>query len=353
MRKKVFKLISVLIVLLFIKSGNVVFADDEEKVSFSVNPVITGTQLDYSKSFFYVQTKPGEKQELVVKVSSLQKEPIDVEVSIDNAISTESGIIDFSEPELKNETLKNPINEILTTKENSITIENFETKDVVFELSPPAEHYNGIKWGAITFKVSSGQEMTEMVRISNQYRIGVLVSESGDTYNNGQTMNLLETNAKLSYGRKVIEAAVENPEPKTIENLHMNAELIDKKTNEVLKTKKADNYAFAPNSTMPIVFDWGLSNLKAGDYLLKINFKNDENEWNLEDSFKLTGDQVQEVNSQSPVKLITPKWMKITVVALGLYTLITTVILVIRQKKWKKQVAKSKRKKNRRKGSKK
>ncbi|WP_288394269.1 DUF3324 domain-containing protein [uncultured Vagococcus sp.] len=350
MIKKCYILLVVGALSLFFNISTTVHAQDN--IGFSVSPVITGTQLDFSKGFFYVQTKPGEKQELVVKVTSMQEEPIDINISIDNAISQESGIIGFQEPVIKSDTLKNPISEILTTKEKKITVEGYETKDVVFELTPPAEHYDGIKWGIMTFNSKDNKEkVNSLVSVSNQYRVGIITSENGEPYNDGQNLNLKEVRANLNRGRKVIEAAVENPDPKTVEDLEIDAKLLDKKSGKIIKESKVNNYAFAPNSIMPFVFDWGLSNLVAGEYILKMDISNNDNEWHLEEPFKLTENQVKKVNDQSPIKITTPTWMKVTTIVLGTYVVIVSVILKIRQNKWKKIVTRNKKRKNRKRGS--
>lgn len=336
------------LMMIFILGIKPVLASDD--VGFTVNPVIPNTQLDFSKGFFFIKTKPGEQQKLVVKLTSTQDDPISVKLSVDDAISTEHGIINFSEPVVTNETLKNPLSEIVKPEVDEVKLEGHETKDVVFELNPPTNSYDGIKWAALRFTASDndGERVNQMVAVDNEYQIGLITSQTGEDYNNGETLDLLDVKAVLSNGRKVVEAQVSNPEPKIVENLSIKAELIDKRNNKVIKDKKVNNYAFAPNSTMPFVFDWGLSNLVSGDYILKMDISNDENQWNLEKNFKLSEKDVKKVNDASPVKIITPNWMKITTVGLGIYAVIVGGGIKMRQVKWKKEIKKNKKKKNRR-----
>lgn len=338
------------IMLMFILGIKFVSANDD--VGFTVNPVIPNTQLDFSKGFFFIKTKPGEQQKLIVKLSNIQEEPITVKISVDDAISTEHGIVNFSQPLIVNETQKDPLSEIVKIEEEEVTIQGNETKDIVFEVNPPTNSYDGIKWAALRFTANdnNGEKVNKMVAVDNEYQIGLITSETGEDYNNGETLELLDVKAVLSNGRKVIEAQISNPEPKIVENLFIKAELIDKKDNKVVKTKDVNNYAFAPNSTMPFVFDWGLSNLVSGEYILKMNISNDENQWNLEKTFKLSEKDVKKVNDASPVKITTPKWMKITTVVLGIYVVISGIVIKVRQKKWQKEIKKSKKRKNRKRG---
>ncbi len=338
-----FCLIYVGLLFTLLLSSNRVFA--KQDVGFVVDPVIPSTQLDYSKGFFYIETKPGEKQKLVVNVSSTQKEPITVSVGIDNAISTESGIIDFSEPNIKNRTLTEPLSDLVTIKEQKITLKDYETKEVTFELNPPSKPYKGIKWAALKFnaKDNSGDYVDEMVDVSNEYRIGIIISESKDIYNNGETLNLMDVGASLSYGRKVIQASIENPEPKTIENLTMRAKLIENKNGKIVKEKEVTNYAFAPNSTMPFIFDWGLGRLVGGEYKLTMYIFNDEKNWHLEKEFYLSSDEAKRINNASPVTITTPFWMKIVSIILFSYVVLVAIFIKRRQKNWFNLIEKKKK----------
>lgn len=338
------------LMMIFILGIKPVLASDD--VGFTVNPVIPNTQLDFSKGFFFIQTKPGEQQKLVVKLTSTQDDPISVKLSVDDANSTEYGVVNFGKAIIPNESLKNPLSEIVKINESEIELQGHETKDVIFEVIPPSNSYDGIKWAALRFTAddNEGEKINQLVGIENEYQIGLITSESGEDYNNGETLELLEVTAKLSNGRKVIEAQISNPEPKIVENLKIESTLIDKKNNKIVKEKNTNNFAFAPNSTMPFVFDWGLSNLVSGEYMLKMKISNEENQWDLEKTFKLSEKEVKAVNDASPVKITTPKWMKVVAIGFGVYTVTITIFIKIRQGNWKKEIKKNKKRKNRKHG---
>ncbi|WP_348921581.1 DUF916 and DUF3324 domain-containing protein [Enterococcus rotai] len=329
------------------------WAEDSSNLGYTVSAVLNGKQIDPEKSYFYIQTTPGEEQQLKVKVKSTQKEPIKVKIYTTNAFTGENGTIEYTEDKrLLDTTLLQPISAIVKTETPTVTVENYEEKDVLFKLTPPEENYKGVKMGALVFE-KDDSESEEQVSSKFAYRVGLITSETGEDYKDSKTLNILDAKSALKRGKKMILATLQNPEPKILSNLEMLAEVREKGQDTVLKKKQVESYMLAPNSQFDFEMDWGTSLVKAGTYILTINANNGYSEWSFEKEFVITSDQAKKMNEESSFKIITPIWIKgaaiIGVILIGIITL----FLLLRRKKmeavWKNRRRKKKKKKERRK----
>lgn len=346
MKNKIKLLLCSLIVLLFAIPAPVK-ANGSPKLNFSYYAVQPSTQLDYDRDFFYVQTKPGEKQVLEIELTNTSDEEISVTAIVTDAISTETGQIGYGVPLIKDDTLVNPISEIVTPEEKTVVLKGYEKKMITLNLTPPTEHYEGVKIGAVTLTTEGEQKIDGMVKVESGYRIAIVTSENGDDFNSGSSLDLIDVKPTLVDGRKVVQASIQNPEPQSVEAVEIESELINKKTKEVVKKSKVSGYSFAPNSTLPFIFDWGLSNLEAGEYSVTMKAKNHEHEWDMQRDFSISANEAKKINDESPFRIVTPLWTKVAAVVLGVITIAIGVILASRNKKWQQEIVKSKKRRNR------
>lgn len=336
--KKIIKIVLSLILFLFVSSQIVHADDDDRDIGFYISPVIPSTQLDFSRSFLYPQTVPGEEQTLKVRVVNTTDEPKTIKIAINDAVSTEQGTVDYDIPKVKEESLVNPISEILTVKEDEIELKGKEKRTVEFKLTPPDKHYEGIKMGSIDFIHKTGETIQEFVDVNNSYRIGVVASESEEDFRNGSELEIADVQPGLNRGRKSVDVHLRNPQPKLIQNLYIDAVIINRKTNEEVMRRKVENYSLAPNSILPFVFDWGLSSILPGDYQVKMDIANGEHEFKLEKNFTITSSEAKKINDDSPFRINTPLWIKVLSVVMGVLAVAITTVIFMRQKKWKKQM---------------
>lgn len=324
-----------------------------EGLGFTVEPLFTVTQIDQDIGHYYIATEPGKEQEILAEIRSTQIEEVKIKLSANNAFTQDNGQIGYTEDLDKlDKTLQNPISSMINFEKDTITVKDFEVKKIKIKVKPPKESYPGIKAGGIIFTQINDKEKKAGVDTDYAYRIGIITSESGDIYNDSKTLNLINAKPVSKGGRKVVEGILQNPEPKLLVGLSMNATIIDAKSKKTIKKSTAENYTMAPNSNMPIDFDWGLDKLKPGKYVMKIEAKNGTETWNLTKEFEITSAQSNEINSKSPYQLITPKWLKILSVILGTLLLINGSIIFTRKNKYKKELKKLSldKKRNRKKG---
>ncbi|MGY3766777.1 DUF916 and DUF3324 domain-containing protein [Vagococcus vulneris] len=329
-------------------------AADDTNIGFTVDSILPSSQLDKSKTYFYVQTEPSKEQTLEVRIKSTKKEKTIVKIMVENASTSSEGNINYGKPDkgAENKTLTNPITSMIKPESDEVEVQNFEEKVVKLKLTPPAEHYDGVKMGALIFEKVANEKSKATIKNKYNYKLGVITSENGDEFTDGDTLELLSVKPELLRGQKVVRAFIQNPQPKVIQNLTMRSTITDKKTNKVIKKNNVTNYSFAPNSTLPFIFDWGISNLPSGTYTLSMKINNNLKTWNLKKDFTISGKQAQQINDDSPYRITTPLWIKIVTIILYILTITNIILIFTRRKKWNKEMKKSKKRKhkNKRKG---
>ncbi|OJG23787.1 hypothetical protein RU98_GL001799 [Enterococcus caccae] len=313
-------------------------AKDDAGLGYTVSIVQPKTQIDPEKSYFYVKTTPGEAQTLEVRVRSTKKEPVHLNIYGSNAITGDGGTIEYAKDVSKiDKTLKEPLTSLITVETPEITVENFEEKIIHVKLTPPKESYQGVKMGALIFSLDKGSEKKSGVTTEFSYRIGVIASSSGDEFNNAQTLKLISTKAAMKRGKKMVIANLQNPEPRILENLTIEATMVEKGSEKKIKKITVQNYKLAPNSNFDFELDWGIAQLPSGDYTLKLTASNDLHEWNLSKDFTISNQQAKQINEASVFKIITPTWIKIIAAIFIGYFIAITSIMIFRRMRWEKK----------------
>lgn len=342
------------IICLFLLTPLKIACAEESGIGFSIEPVYSSNQIDTKKDFYYLLTKPDTEQIIEVDVISSQKAPIDVGVSIQNGISQSNGQMGYTEEvEQLDKSLKQPISSLFTKDSINkvVTVEKFEKKRIRLKFIPPKERYPGIKVGALVF--SEVKRDNQAKGVGNQYavRIGVLLSESGDAYNDSKSLKLNSAKATVKNSRKLVLGRLQNPEPKLLDRLNLYGEIKSKENGKVIKTIKANNYTMAPNSHMDIEFDWGIDDIKSGPYEMVIRADTPNKEWTLKKDFVITSEEANKVNEESSIRIITPLWVKILGGTLGGLTVVITILIISRmikkEKEWNKIKLRRKKKKER------
>ncbi|WP_207695824.1 hypothetical protein DOK67_0001460 [Enterococcus sp. DIV0212c] len=352
--KKISTIYTILICALsiFFFADQVSAAGDDDNLGYTVTLVQSSTQIDPSKSYFYVKTTPGETQTLEVRIKSTKKENVQLKIYGTNAITGDGGTIEYSNDKTHyDSTLKEPITSMIKVQTPEITIGNYEEKTVKIQLTPPKERYNGVKMGALVFALDQGKNNKNGVSTEFSYRVGLITSESGDEFNNAQTLNLNAVKASIKRGKKMVLANLQNPEAKVLENLNIVATMTKKGSDKVVKRKTVDNYSMAPNSVFDFEIDWGIDALPSGTYTLNLDIANEYQEWQLSKEFTITNQQAKKMNEESAFKIITPTWLKGATIFLSLGTILIMLVLLVRRKKWEKSWRKVKIAKRKKQGN--
>ncbi|MGM0218052.1 DUF916 and DUF3324 domain-containing protein [Enterococcus sp. AZ126] len=353
MKKRIYgALIVVSCVIVSLVSTREVYAKDENNLGYVVTPLQPNTQIDMEKSYFYIKTVPGETQTLQVRVASTKKEEVHLKIYGVNAMTSNSGTINYTEDLTnKDDTLKEPLTSLVKVETPEITVGNFEEKTVNIQVTAPKEHYEGVKMGAIVVGLIPDKKKQKGMSTEYNYKIGLITAENGDEFTNGKTLKLNTVKAAIFHGKKMVLASLQNPEPKVIDNLNIVVTMTEKESGKAIKEKTVQNYKLAPNSHFNFELDWGINDLPSGTYTLKMDAKNYDEEWHLSKDFKITNEESKEINASSVFKIKTPTWLKVVSIVMAITSLALMGTLFYRRKKWEKawkrlRIAKKKKKKN-------
>lgn len=335
-------------ILLFISPVHSIAADKEaDPLGFVVQAIRPDTQIETNKSYFFIETQPDETQILKVKVKSTQKDPIKIKTFIANGTTGSTGNIEYDESTKEfDESLKHPLTEFVKVSDSEITLENFEEKVVELIVTPPKESYKGIKLGAVVFQSVEDEEQTKKQTISSkyQYKIGLITTETGEEYENAKNLNLTSAKLGLKLGRKQVAAVIHNPEPKIADNLKIEATVTKKGSDTVLKKQTVENARMAPNSTYEFSVDWGVDAIDPGEYTLNVYAQNDEEEWKWQKEFSVSAEKAKKMNEETVFKIESPDWLPYVVMLAISSFVIVVVILMVRNKRWKKMIRERARK---------
>lgn len=306
----------------------------ENDVGFSVEPIFPDTQIDLQKGFYFIKAEPDQSQELVLKIRSTNVNPVNVKVYIKNAYTNANGMIDYDSDNYKRDTtLVNSVEEITSVSENKVTVQNFEEKIVKIKIATPNEEFSGVKAGSICVMKDDSAKTNEGVSSTFGYRIGLLITEDSQVYDDGSSLNLLAVQPAVHLGKRVIQAQIQNPESKILEDLTIETKLYKKGSDEVIKKRKANNMRMAPNSQFEFSTNWGIDPLKNGTYILRVSAKSRENVWEWDKVFTIGEEQAKKINEEASFTITYPEWIPIVVMLIGITSILLIGFLYVCSKK--------------------
>lgn len=305
-------------------------------VGFTVEIEKTNTQIDESKSFFFIRTKPNEQQQLKVKIRSTNVAPVTVTVAVKEGYTNQNGAIDYDGTSYKkDDTLVNSVEKLSAIAPQEVTVENYETKEVTLTITPPKESYDGVKLGAICVMKKEKKEKKAAIQSTFGYRVGLVLSEKEDRYDDGSSLNLLSTKATVEQGKRVIQAQLQNPEAKVLKNLTVKTTFRKKGEKEVLKSRELSNIRMAPNSQFSFMTDWGVDAIEPGKYVLSVDATSGKNKWNWEEEITIGEKQAKQINKEATYTLTYPKWVPWVALLVIVASLCTVFYLVFRRRQWR------------------
>lgn len=334
--KKLNKGLSSLLIVIICLIFNQKVAHAEEAIGFSVSPVFSEKQVDSDLGYFYLRTEPNTTQEVKVTIKSLREAPTIISVHVNDAVTNDNISVEYSNdtPEL-DDSLKNPLSELLEVKENEqeITVSNFEEKTVTLTLSLPKDPFSGIKLGGIRFIEQSQEDESEGLTNRYGYTVGVMLTQDNEPFNEGADLQLDGVGAKLNRGMKVVYATLQNPEPKLLGGLTIDANVYKKGENKPLLSESKQQLSVEPNSSFSYFIPWGIEDLRAGTYELRMTATSGENSWEWTESFDVGAKEADEINAQAMNRLTLSGTLKIGILFLGILTIGLTLYRMVRLKK--------------------
>lgn len=341
MHKKIISLILLGFICCIGIPSNVQAEDSgETPAGFTVESVIPENQVDVTKSYYYLQVEPDTEQVIQVKVRSKQEEPVTVKLAVHDAVSSSVGAINYADPKPKlDESLKDPVTDLVTINDDQkeITLANFEEKIVEYTIRTPKEPFAGVKLGSLRFvKKDDPEEAKKQTGVVPEYAyvIALMLTEDEETFNHGADLHLKDVDLKLSNGRKVVAANIQNDQPKVLQELNIQGQVKRKGENTVLSEHKMENYSVAPNSNFDFEIPLGLESFRPGIYVFTGEGKGDGQTWKWEQEFTIGQSKADQINEEAAYQLRVPEWVPWVAGGLALLQIGIVGYLIRRQRQW-------------------
>ncbi len=238
--------------------------------AFTVAPVLTDLPVVNTQSFFNLQVKQDTSYQLPVKLSNTSTEAQQLTVQINNAQTTGSGVIDYSQAgaTLLAKSAPNLAAMVAGSRQQQVTLQPQEQRTVNFTLKTPAAAFAGTVLGGITVTDQGTQAQATMAN-RTRYTLSVALVEAGQAAPTPQL-----TAGKVKYGQQAAVSGYQLPLRNVAPLLWHNAQATLTITNaqhkQVARTQLS-NFSMAPSSAATLLLP--NKRLASGHYTYQVALK--------------------------------------------------------------------------------
>lgn len=270
-----------------------------ETNGFSVRAIIPDNQVDKRQTYFDLRIEPGARQTIQVVIDNSRSEDMAVRIQLNPASTGRNGLIVYSEPDVRDESLKVAIQDVASLKQDVITVPASGSATVDIEIKMPEEEFDGTVLGGIVVteeRSKNNLQATEGVTLENivTYVIGLKITENENTVT--PDFELISFIPKLINYKTSIAITLRNAAPLIVKDMTVDAKVYRSGTDTPLHGLSLESSEMAPLSTGDFIIDWGNTEMKAGTYRLKMTVRYGGQEWNWDEEFTIA-DEVREINS--------------------------------------------------------
>lgn len=367
--KKLFYFLTCSFSILFVMFSVSTPVQAADTMNVGVTAIIPDNQIDKSKTFFDLLMKPGQEQDLEVKLTNTSDQDRTVKVEVNPATTNDNGVADYSVKETeknRDSSLKISMADIATT-ENEVVVPKNSSINTKIHLKMPNEAYKGIVAGGIRVSEKDSEkkevkkENSGGVQINNKFVFVVGLQLRTEESLDGLEPDLILDKSKIkpkqvNY-RNFVGINLQNNQPVFIRELEVEAKIYKKGSKEVLHETKKTAMKMAPNSNFNFGVDWENKPLVEGDYVASVRAysKDYDKEWKWENQeFHIDAETAKKLNEKA-VGLEKDNKKLYIMIGIGLLLLLLLIILllILRNKKEKARRKAKKGKKSNKNSSKK
>lgn len=316
------------------------FAEESQSpAGFTVESLPRESQVDTTKSYFYIGVQPEQEQTIQVRIKSTRKEPRTVRIQLNNAVTGPNGVIDYTREEPKlDESLKVPLTDFVQIEgdQKEVTVEKFEEQLITFTIRPPKETFSGVKLGAVRFIGVPTEKEEEQgkdgVTQEYAYTIALMVTEDKETFDSGAELQLKNAKLELFGGNRVFVGTIQNDQPKVLTELSIKGYIQQKGSSKRFAQITKENLSVAPNSNFGIHLPAGLENVRPGKYIMTLVARGDDREWKWTKEFQVGEKEAAKINKDAVFRLYLPKWTPYVFGGLLITMVLLTYWLIRRRK---------------------
>lgn len=367
--KKLFNLLLCSFMFMFILSFSSTTSEAADSMSVGVSAVIPDNQIDKGQTYFDLLMKPGQEQDVEIKLSNSSDEDKTVNISINPGTTNDNGVAEYNTKvtsKNKDSSLKVPISDIVEYEKEVVIPKKSEVKSTI-KIKMPNEAYDGVIVGGIRVSEKDGSEGKKDdsekagVQINNKfvYTIGLQLrtNESLDGIKPDLVLDKKKIIPKQVNFRNVVGINLQNTQPIYIRDLEVEAKVYKKGSKEVLHETKKTGLKMSPNSNFNFGVDWENKELQGGDYVASVRAysKDYDQEWKWDNQeFHIDAETAKKLNEKA-VGLEKDNTKLYIMIGIGLILLLLIIILLIvlrNKKKHKKRGNKKKANKSKKHSSK-
>ncbi|UQS83212.1 DUF916 domain-containing protein [Bombilactobacillus thymidiniphilus] len=249
--------------------------DQTQPHSFSVRAILPDNQINNKETFYDLKVTPDAQQDLKLAVINLGTKTTKVTVAVNDAYTSNNGIISYDRSNVKLYKANQPsLSSLIVGKHSKkVILKPQETKVVSFTYKAPKNPFSGIILGGVSATANAGESTNSNFAIQNrvQYVTGIVLRSKPDEAVTPNVTMSKDVVARSRNMQKGIGFELRNSAPINVSGMKLRATFIHngKKT-----VKKMDNLQMAPNSIWHVLLPF--DKLPAGSYKLTlvINAKN-------------------------------------------------------------------------------
>ncbi len=324
---------------------------DSNNMTFSMGIVQPENQFNKEVTYFDLLVKPNETQKLEIIVSNTGDETKKIKVTPTNAITSTTGIIDYSVQAKGyeyDETLEIPFTS-LVGEAQTVEVPPGKSKTVTFEMTTPEKEFDGVILGGFVAELVEDNEVTNNesdLSFVNKFRFVKAIVIRNSEEKIAPVIKMNDVKPALYTYRTAIVANIQNTSPTLIGKTTFEAKIFKKGTTDVLKSASRDDIRLAPNSNFDFPIMWDNEPLRPGNYTIQMNVTADEETFQFEKDFKITKAQSNSINGKA-VELKEDKnrsWIYWLMGAILLIVVVVLIVVIVKQNKKNKRLAKKTKK---------
>lgn len=319
-----------------------------EYISYiSVKPEFPENQINPDASYLDLKMVPGQVEMIPIQVKNNFKEPLNVYIRPETAVTGESGRVVY-QPDLEktpyDPSLTYPFTSLSHISDDNISLVPGETKTINLIIEMPEEPVDGMILGGVRFSTDN-EFMTHAVDLTKEniddYILGVRLIENEEEV----PVALVLQDVFLDYlkNQNMFRLKLQNPTSVPITNMHIEASIYKSNSNKQLYSSILEDWMMAPNSnvllSLPIPQE---TTIYPGKYTAIVNIASDQGEWEITHDFNITRQEAKESNQRVGNKLPfyagIPQYVMIAIIAIIIIFMLLFLLGMIRRKLKKKKL---------------
>lgn len=354
--RKLFYVLPILYIASFFLGTTSVFAT-EDMNPYTYEVIKPENQVD-EVGYFNLRMQPDQEQVVQIKLKNQTDQEVTVAIGLNGAKTNSNGVIEFGPSTIENDaSLKYDFKDIVSGPETVVIPASGETiVDITIKM--PAATIDGLIVGGLHMKkVPTAEEeeaRKEQSGVINEYAylVGMVLSEAEMIPQADLELN--KVYAGLANYRNAVFINFSNVQPNFLDDMGVEAQIMQAGSSEVLYDTKKLNMRMAPNSMIdfPVLMDG--DRMEPGDYTAHILVTSGDRKWEWDHDFTITKEEADKYNAQD-VSLVQERgidWKLIAMIVGGVFVAFLVIFFIVRAVRKKGNKGKNKKKSKSKKGKK-